>query len=220
MRKVNLVLVAMILVGLSGCGESGGLGSLDLRKKANETNALAQLKKYSVAQTQLLVEEGRYVHKLSDLYGERGYHQLIDKQLLDAWHRSETPVPLSGYLFADIEEDENGEGLTDPFRCGLSAHPAAPGVSGDRVILILLDEKAAPMPSGPVGGGSWRLFWAKHDDVDIPMTRWPSEHELQTTFREIRKRTPREGLREAQEIMDDYQSGRGVKNPLLQGDQR
>ena len=223
--KVILILVGMLGLGVAGCGESGDIGSLNpfrgmgVLKKSNESSALAQLKRYSSEQSSLLVHEGSFAHKLSDLYTHLGYREKRDTRLLGAWHRSEAPVPLKGYLFADIQEDEDGGALTDGFRCGLSAYPAEPGVSGDRVMLILLDERSVPMPSdadgGFVGGDNWRLFWAKPEDIEAPVTRWPTEHELQSTFHELRTRTPQEGLRDAQEAIDDFRSGRSPKAPCI-----
>jgi hypothetical protein len=49
-----------------------------------------------------------------------------------------------------------------------------------------------------VSDGGWRLFWAEHDRVRGPVTRWPSESELTSTFQEMRKLSPEEGLRQAE----------------------
>ncbi len=225
MKRVTLLMGLVVVAGvlafaLGRCDETRNAGSryvvsLDSLRRANETSALAQLKKYSTAQAVLLMEEGRYAHRLSELYEDGRFAGIIDRRLQDAWHRSEAPVPLSGYLFADIEQDERGHPLTDPLRSGLSAYPVEPGVSGDRVLLILLDEQFAQTSPGFVGGGSWRLFWARYEEVGSPVTRWPSKQELQSTYREIRKRTPREGLREAQELMGDYKSGRRARDPVF-----
>ncbi len=225
MPNIVLILVGMLGLGLPGCSESGDLESLNpfqgmsTLKKANESSALAQLKKYSTAQNIMIVEQGRFAHSLSELH-DSGYLPGRTQQLLAAWQGSTSPVPMSGYLFADIEEDAGGGRLDDPMRGGLAAYPAAPGESGDRVLLILLDERSASMPQpvggGFVGGANWRLFWAIHQDVEIPLTRWPSASELESTFHEIRKRTPQEGLREAQKAMDDFRSGRPPKDVVFE----
>ncbi len=225
-----LGLAGILVLGPAGCGESGGssgsggsgslnfLSGLNPMKKANETSALAQLKKYSTAQNIMFVEQGRFAHKLSELHGS-GYLPGRTQPLLAAWQGSTSPEPMSGYLFADIEEDAGRGRLDDPMRSGLAAYPEAPGESGDRILLILLDESSASMAAlvggGFVGGASWRLFWANHRDVEIPLTRSPSETELETTFHEIRKRTPQEGLREAQQVMDDFKSGRPIEDPVF-----
>jgi hypothetical protein len=94
------------------------------------------------------------------------------------------PVPHNGYLFTEVEQDESGSPLTDPWRCGLSASPAVPGKSGDHVLLVLMDDGNAPTDTFPVSDGGWRLYRAKVEDLAGPIRRWPSEHELQTRFEE------------------------------------
>jgi len=228
--NVILSLAWLLVIGFAGCGQSGGSGEsggsgplnflsgLNPMKKANETSALAQLKKYSTAQNIMFVEQGRFAHSLSELH-DSGYLPGRTQQLLAAWQGSTSTKPMSGYLFADIEEDAGGGRLDDTMRGGLAAYPEAPGESGDRVLLILLDERSASMPTpvggGFVGGANWRLFWANHQDVEIPLTRWPSETELQTAFHEIRRRTPQGGMREAQKVMDDFKARRPTEDPVF-----
>ncbi len=223
-RVLRTLPMIIVVFGSVGCGESGSLnpfGGMSLLKKANETSALAQLRKYSIAQNLMMAEQGRYAQSLSTLYDE-GYMPGRDRRLLAAWEGAGAPKPLSGYVFADIVEHESGGELDGRFRSGLSAHPVVPGESGDRVLLILLDEESAPMPAevdgGFIGGANWRLFWAKHEDVNIPLTQWPSDLELQSTFHEIRKRTPQEGVREAERLAGDAEAGRTPKDPVFAGE--
>ncbi len=161
-----------------------GQGDDPAIRAANSTAALAQLKKYSVAQNLMSVEFGRMAHRLPDLYEQRGFQGVLDRALLEAWVGSTTPVPLSGYLFADITEDESGAPL-DPWRCGLSAFPAEPGISGARVLLLLIDESEAHIDSRGVGRGGRRLFQADVVDVPGPVTRWPTQAELDTHFKDL-----------------------------------
>ena len=67
--NVILSLAWLLVIGFAGCGQSGGSGEsggsgplnflsgLNPMKKANETSALAQLKKYSTAQNIMFVEQ-------------------------------------------------------------------------------------------------------------------------------------------------------------------
>jgi len=187
--KAGLLLAIFVGLGYRFTGDLRG-NYREYEKKANEVVALAQLKKYSVAQGLVSVEFGEYARRLDELYREAAYEGLISQTLLDALHDSESPVPLSGYLFADVEEDEYGSPLDEGWRCGFSAFPAEPGSTGDHVLLILFDDRAAPEPQGPVGHGTWKLFSAHVERVRGPVTRWPTERELRTKFVEIRSPTP------------------------------
>jgi hypothetical protein len=160
-------------------------------KLSNEVAALSELKKYSTAQALMGAETGRFARRISELQQYGGFEGIVDDALLQAWHDSDSPVPLHGYLYADVEEDEWGGRLRDPMRCGFSAFPAEPGVSGDRVFLVLMDETVEPVDPGPVSHGNWRLFEAKVEDVSGPVTRWPTETELETKFAERTRTLPR-----------------------------
>ena len=173
-------LLVLSVLTLSACGEA----FLDVMKTSNEVNALSHLKKYSTAQALVSTEFGGYLHDLTKLYEYVGSEGILDDELLNAWDRAEDPVPLNGYLFTEIEQDESGTRLTDPSRCGLSAFPAAPGRSGDHVMLVLMDDRDEPPDGSPISDGGWRLYRAKVEDLAGPIRRWPSENELQTTFEE------------------------------------
>jgi hypothetical protein len=213
-RSLHHVLPALTFAALTLMACIGfGQGSPAI-KKANETSALSQLKKYSTVQAFILTEEYRYIHDLDQLVEDGRSGGIFGRRFAAARHGRPNPTPMSGYLFSGIVEDEHGARLDDPFRCGLAAYPANPGVSGDRILLILLNEEW-DTSTGPVSGGNWRLFWASHEDVRGPVTRWPSDSELRDTYVEIRKRTPEGGLREAEQVYDDYKSGKKVKDPVF-----
>jgi hypothetical protein len=177
-----------VLFAPSACGKV----LLGAEKQANEVTALSQLKKYSTAQAWVSVETGRYLHSLPELYEYAGRGGVLDEALLNAWDRAPDPVPLNGYLFTEVEQDESGARLTDPWRCGLSAFPAIPGRSGDHVMLVLMDDRSEPSDLSPVSDGGWRLYRARVEDLSGPIRRWPSPDELQTKFEErtIRIRRP------------------------------
>jgi hypothetical protein len=207
-----IVFATLTLMACIGFGE----GSPAI-KKANETSALAQLKKFNTVEAYVLMEEYRYIHDLDELVGDDRSAGLFGRRFAAARHGAPDPSPMSGYYFSSIVEDEHGAHLDDPFRCGLAAYPAKPGRTGDRVLLILLDEKW-DTATGPVSSGNYRVYWASHERVAGPVTRWPTESELRTDYVEIRQRTPEEGLREAEELYDDYKAGKPGKDPVFGDD--
>jgi hypothetical protein len=157
---------------------------------ANATSAMSHLRKYSTAQALLSMETGRCTHRLPDLFEDPAFAGIIDEPLIQAWHRNENPIPLSGYLFADIEQDEYGRTLDHWGRCGLSAFPVEPGRTGDKTLLILIDETVELANPGPVQGGDWRLYEASAEEVPGPVTRWPSRSELQEKYRDLTRSPP------------------------------
>jgi hypothetical protein len=187
-QRVTTALLVSVILAPSACGRA----FLGAEQKANEVSALSQLKKYSTAQALVSVETGRYLHSLPELYEYAGREGILDEALLKAWDRARDPVPLNGYLFTEVEQEESGARLTDPWRCGLSAFPAVPGRSGDHVMLVLMDDGSGPSDLSPISDGGWRLYRARVEDLTGPVRRWPSQDELQTKFEQktIRIRRP------------------------------
>ena len=62
------------------------------------------------------------------------------------------------------------------------------------------------------------MYWASAEQVTGPVTRWPTDSELSNTYTEIRRRTPEEGLREAEQVYEDYKAGKKVKDPVFGDD--
>jgi hypothetical protein len=191
------ILLAFVC-GLTGCGFSPDGPAM---RKARETSAFAELRKFSTAQNILFMESGRFARDLEELasFGEG----LIDQRLQQASSRASNPTPRNGYFFSEIAPQT-------PMQAGLAAYPETPGKTGDKVIMILLDEALGPEPTEgyPVSGDNSRIFFAQAKDIKLPFTHWPSEAELARNWKEIRQRSPQEGLREAQQIFDDFASGK------------
>ncbi len=175
-------------------------------KQAHETSAMSYLKRYQTATSLNQVEYGRYSN-LPDLYEEGGYRGLIDEAFYEAWDGHDDPQPLGGYLFSDVDADANGAPLDREDRAGLCAYPSKPGESGDHIICVLADPrhfKAEPISAGGFvsHGEEWTFYKAKYEDIGEPVRRWPSDGELGGVFQPYQKRTPAEGLREAQRLKD------------------
>ena len=58
-----------------------------------------------------------------------------------------------------------------------------------------------------MSGDNTRIFFAPAKKITLPFTHWPSEPGLAANWKEIRRRSPEEGLREAEQIYDDFKAG-------------
>jgi len=202
------VLLLLVFLFLAGCTGAGGglLSAGGAIKKANETAALSSLKKFSTAQSMLMAEEGRFSRDVAGDAMEGRFEGLLDHRLAQAMDPHGRP--LNGYYFSEVRS-------SDPFRCGLAAYPARPGSTGDRVLMILLDERADHESQSLISGGNWTLYWADSSRVRGPVTSWPSRGELSSDWNEIRKRSPGEGLREARDLAGRFDAGKPVEDPVF-----
>ena len=186
---------------LCGCG-----GGSDLQKQVNETKAMSLLKQYSTAQAIYQTEtEGEY-GTLKELHGGPGY---IQDELYNAWDGNVNHKSVGGYLFSEITEADSGKQLKLSERAGLAAYPAEPGVSGDRIILMLLDmtESQEPPPGYEDGsvnslGDDWNFYVANYGDIGKRVTRWPLERELESKWIKLEKHNPQEALKEAEQLTE------------------
>lgn len=112
-----------------------------------------------------------------------------------------------GYLFSEIETDVYGDVLDRTNSAGLCAYPADPGTSGDLIICILadpgrFDESQVKEFGGVSHGDEWTFYTAIYEDIGEPPHSWPSDEILEENFTALKKRQPKEGLREAQRLAD------------------
>ena len=167
MRAVPRHAVFMVTGLLLACGSS------DFEKRANETVAMSQLKKFQTANALYHVEFGHYV-SLETLY-EDGSSGAIDDVLFAASDSRPDPQPINGYLFSSLDED-------DEERVGLCAYPQEPGETGDLMICALADLSTS------FGG---------------PLRTWPSDEQLDTQFTALEGRSPKDALTEARRLMEE-----------------
>ena len=165
---------------------------------SNETYARSQLKNYNVAQMMLYVERGEMAETLPVLYKETGGGGLLGKDILLAWYRADSPAPLQGYLYSDIN-------VSDRSAAGLVAYPAKPGKTGNQVWMLLINPEGDP-GQWPVNGDAARIFHRQAEGAQLPITEWPTTAELNSDWQEVKRLTPRQGLRKAHKIYDDYRS--------------
>ncbi len=172
MRRIILLLLMFVILS---CGRSEIVG--DALKKANETQAMAMLKQYQVAQSIYRVEgwgpEAGYA-RFRDLYGESGGEQFIDERIYKAWDGHTFATPKSGYFIADIDTDRSR-------RAGACAYPLEPGRSGDLMILMLLDDSELE---------EWSFYVAPAEEIGDPIRAWPDPGTL-GKFRRLEKISPR-----------------------------
>ncbi len=79
-------------------------------KRARETKAMSFLKKYQTAASIHQAETGHYP-SLSELYEDGGYQGIISSAFYSAWDGHDTPEPLGGFQFSEIETDAYGAAL-------------------------------------------------------------------------------------------------------------
>lgn len=180
-------------------------------RKARETSAFAELKKFSTAQNIVMVENGRFARSLEELEAVGG--GVLAPAMVQASHRASPPIALNGYFFSEVEP-------RTPLQAGLAAYPETIGKTGDKVIMILIDEGRGdgPTEERPISGDHSRIFFAQAKDVRLPITRWPSETDLTTDWHEIRRRSPEEGMREAERIFEASLAGEAPGEDPVFGD--
>jgi hypothetical protein len=145
---------------------------------------------------------------LRELYEDGAYRGIISQAFFNAWDGHSQPQPLAGYLYASIDRDSTGAPLDRFNYAGLCAYPAEPGKTGDLIICILADPRHFQAKEiGDFGaavshGEEWTFYKARYEDVGKPVRRWPSDRTLRETFQAVDKRTPEQGLREAQRLVE------------------
>jgi hypothetical protein len=161
-------------------------------KLYNETSAKALLKEYAVMQGVYRMEErdARWRYgSVKDLFGDGGSKSLISERLYRAWDGHPSPRAANGYLFAEIDTGADGLPLDRTKRAGLCAYPERPGRSGEKVILMLLDDdRRYGLPHGvespDVGQGrDWNYYVAEYAKAGKPARVWPTPRELSDVFR-------------------------------------
>ena len=122
-------------------------------RKARETSAFAELKKFSTAQNIAMVENGRFARTLEELEAFGG--GLLAPAMVQASHRASPPEALNGYYFSEVEPRTS-------LQAGLAAYPETIGKTGDKVIMILIDESRGdgPTEERPISGDNSRIFFA------------------------------------------------------------
>ena len=180
-------------------------------RKARGTSGFAELKKFSTAQNILFVEEGRFARDLEELRAFGG--GLIEERVVRASYRAASPTALNGYLFSEIDPHTR-------VQAGLAAYPETIGKTGDKIIIILIDDGRGdgPTEERPISGDNTRIFFAQAKDIHLPFTQWPSESELARNWNEIRRRSPEEGMREAEQNFNDLQAGKTPDRDPVFGD--
>jgi hypothetical protein len=205
MMRTKLALFLLILVcSLIGCYEIFE-DSAEF-KRGRETKAMSLLKKYQTAASILQAETGRYP-SLEELYEDGDYMGAISDAFYNAWDGLDKPEPLGGYLFSSIDSDAYGAPLDRMQYAGLCAYPAEPGKTGDLIICILSDprhfqDEGIKEYGGVSHGEEWTFYTALYEDIGEPLYSWPSDEVLAETFQALKKRSPKEGLREAQRLAE------------------
>ena len=195
----DLFLCGMLSGVLSGCG-----GSQDLNKQYNEAKAMSLLKQYATAQALYQTETSGEYGTLEKLHAGSGY---IQDELYNAWDGNAKPIPVGGYLFSELGKSDTGDDLDPSERAGLAAHPVEPGVSGDKIILMLLDLTDTREPQQGYEEGSfsslgedWNYYVADYNRIGNPVTRWPSKSDLESKWTKLEKRSPQEALKAAKRM--------------------
>lgn len=205
MNRLRVLPIAVVGL-LLGCGS---VHEGPAMRKARETSAFAELRKFSTAQNIVMVENGRFARSLEELEAFGG--GLLAPAMVQASHRASPPKALNGYYFSEVEPRTS-------LQAGLAAYPETIGKTGDKVIMILIDEGRGdgPTEGRPISGDNSRIFFAMAKDLSLPITRWPSEADLTTDWHEIRRRSPEEGMREAERIFEGFVTGKAVgKDPVF-----
>jgi hypothetical protein len=204
MRRKMAFLLLILACSLMGCYEIFE-DSAEF-KRGRETKAMSLLKKYQTAASILQAETGRYP-SLEELYEDGDYIGIISDAFYNAWDGLDKPEPLGGYLYSSIDTDAYGAPLDRMQYAGLCAYPAEPGKTGDLIICILADprhfeEESIKEYGGVSHGEEWTFYTALYEDIGEPLYNWPSDETLTETFQALKKRSPREGLREAQRLAE------------------
>lgn len=204
MRRKLLFFLLIIAGSLIGCFEIFE-DSAEF-KRGRETKAMSLLKKYQTAASILQAETGRYP-SLEELYEDGDYIGIISDAFYYAWDGLDQPEPLGGYLFSSIDTDAYGAPLDRTQYAGLCAYPAEPGKTGDLIICILadpqhFDDESIKDYGGVSHGEEWTFYTALYENIGEPLYSWPSDETLAETLQALKKRSPKEGLREAQRLAE------------------
>ncbi len=191
-RRVLIVLLLSVTL-VAACG-----GTSDYEKRRNETRSMSYLKKFQTATTIHQVEFGRY-GSFEELHGNDG----LEDALYRAWDELDDPQPLGGYLYAYFEKDAE--------RVGLCGYPSEPGESGDLMICTLADPRYFQVEEIADGafvshGVEWNFYTTDFASYGGALRSWPSARELDTRFTRLKKRSPKEGLAEARQLVDGLQA--------------
>ena len=202
-KKFALLLITGFAI-LTGCFEV--FENSPQYKRARATKAMSLLKKYQVAATLHQVETGRYP-TLEEIYEASEYSGVITPAFYNAWDGLDEPRPLEGYLYSEIQTDPYGHALDRFNYAGLCAYPAEPGISGDLIICMLADPGSFDQGQikdfeGVSHGDEWTFYSAPYEDIGPPPYDWPDDETLAENFTALKKRNPKEGLREAQRLAD------------------
>ena len=202
MKELRGILAAIVVVAaLSGCGQQSGIDMKAALRSANYTMALSCLKQIQVASSVFQMESEGKFPTLAEIE-QRHYLSRLD--ILEAWDQREKPVPLSGYLFCEVVEDSDGSPINLRKKCGYAAYPASGNAPGGTVLLLLSNPDTAPAPAGQDGyashGEEWTFYVADAGKVTLPVRRFPDNDSLGTVWIPLKKRTPEEALREAQDL--------------------
>ncbi len=202
MKKLAIGFLVILAFALHGC--YGLFEDSEPLKRARETKALSLLKKYQTAATFHQMEAGLY-GSLPGLYEDGAYQGIISEAFYNAWDGHDQSRPLGGYLYSSIDTDSSGDPLDRMNYAGLCAYPSEPGKTGDLIICALADPEH--FQGGMSGdfpavshGEEWTFYTAMYEDIGEPVHSWPSHETLQEKFQALKKRTPREGLREARRL--------------------
>lgn len=191
-QRVVIILLLSATLG-AACG-----GSSDYEKRRNETRSMSYLKKFQTATTIHQVEFGRY-GSFEELHDNDG----LEDALYRAWDELDDPQPLGGYLYAYFEKDAE--------RIGLCGYPSEPGESGDLMICTLADPRYFQVEEIADGafvshGEEWNFYTTDFTSYGGVLRSWPSARELDTRFTRLNRRSPKEGLAEARQLVDGLQA--------------
>lgn len=176
---VSVLLAAAVVVGTPGC-----------RRKAAEPrgfetkvsdDVIFLLQEYPVAQSLARLDNvGRY-SSVQELTGKG----LLKEGFVAALEGRPEPKTVKGYVFADIEQDEDGKALDRRLRSGVCAYqlPVKDSFWASKekkpVLLVLMDADEL---------AEYNVYEARPEGPSEPVRRWPTGKELRTQFVRLERR--------------------------------